>query len=166
MSDPRSKQGALGLIHAERDALESILSGIGGDRMLEPGAQGEWSVKDLLAHIVVWEQRMVRWIGEALRGETPEIAQEGFTWDDLDAMNEQSYLANKDRPLDEIQSEFRASHQEALATVAALTEDDLFDGERFAWRKGVPLLQMVAANTWYHYKEHREDLERWMTHTA
>ena len=160
MTDPVSRQEVLDLIRGEREALEAVLSGISDESMLEPGVQGDWSGKDLLAHITVWEQRMVRWIRESLCGETPEIAQEGFTWDDLDRMNEETYQENKDRPLDEVQAEFRASYQEAFATVEGMTEEDLFDGDRFAWRSGDPLLQMVAANTWWHYKEHREDIER------
>jgi uncharacterized protein (TIGR03083 family) len=163
MSDPKSKSEALDLIREERQALEAVLRRIGEESMLAPGVQGDWSVKDLLAHMTVWEQRMVRWIGEALSGETPEIAQEGFTWDDLDRMNEQTYQEYKDRPLGEIMSEFRASFAEALGTVEAMAEDDLFDGDRFTWRDGDPLLRMVAANTWWHYKEHREDLERWLS---
>ena len=161
MSEPKSKQEVLDLIRGEREALLSILGGISAESMLEPNVQGDWSGKDLLAHIAVWEQRMVRWIRESLRGKTPEIGEEGFTWDDLDRMNEQTYQENRDRPLDEVQAEFHASYAQALATVEGMTEEDLFDGERFAWRAGDPLLQMVAANTWWHYKEHREDFERW-----
>ena len=31
-----------------------------------------------------------------------------------------------------------------------VTEDDLIDPQRFAWRKGDPMWHMVAANTWEH----------------
>ena len=163
MSDPKSRQEVLDLIRSERESLESILSGISEESMLEPGVQGNWSGKDLLAHVAVWEQRMVRWIRESLRGETPEIGEKGFTWDNLDRLNEQTYQENKDRPLDGVLAEFHASHEEALATVEGMTEEDLFDGERFVWRAGDPLLQMVAANTWWHYREHREHFEHWVS---
>jgi hypothetical protein len=35
---------------------------------------------------------MVQWVGETLRGEVPETPAPGMTWDDLDRLNEQTYL--------------------------------------------------------------------------
>ena len=35
-----------------------------------------------------------------------------------------------------------------------MTEDDLFDPQRFPWTKGQPLVDWVAGNTWEHYTEH------------
>ena len=47
--------------------------------------------------------------------------------------------------------------------IAAETPDAvLFDAEHFAWREGRPLWFMVAANTYWHYAEHREHLEQWL----
>ena len=45
-------------------------------------------------------------VGETLRGDVPEMLSPGMTWDDLDQMNEQTYLENRDKPLAEVLSEF------------------------------------------------------------
>jgi hypothetical protein len=83
-------------------------------------------------------------------------------WDDLDGLNRQTYLSNKDRPLSEVLSDFHASYQSSLAAVQALTEEDLLDPQRFAWRQGDPMWRMVAANTWWHYGEHSQQIRDWL----
>jgi hypothetical protein len=49
--------------------------------------------------------------------------------------------------------------------VNALSEAELTDPQHFAWREGDPLWHMVAANTWWHYKEHRETISAWLKET-
>ena len=162
MGDPTTKAQILELIQAEHEALQTVLSSLTGPQMIQAGAEEKLSVKDILAHITDWEQRMVRWIEESLQGKIPERPAPGMTWDDLDRLNEQTYLAHKDRSLGEVQSDFAASYRKALQTVDALSEADLFDPHRFAWREGEALWPMVEANTWAHYREHRESISRWL----
>jgi hypothetical protein len=162
MSEPSSKREMLDLIRSERRELEAVLDELSEDRMVDPGLEGGWSVKDILAHITWWEQRMVGWLRGSYAGKTPERPAPGMTWDDLDSLNAQTYLENKDRGLGEVMTESRLSYREALAEVEKMTDADLLDGDRFEWRKGDPMWHMVAANTWWHYKEHREDIGRWL----
>jgi hypothetical protein len=72
--------------------------------MEEPGIVGEWSVKDVLAHLYEWEQMVLRWLAAGKRGETPEVPAEGYKWNQLPALNEEIWLKYKDLPLDEILS--------------------------------------------------------------
>jgi len=162
MSDPTTKTQILELIETEHEALLTMLSPLSESQMIQPGAEEKLSVKDILAHITDWEQRMVQWIEESLQGKTPQRPAPGMTWDDLDRLNEQTYLANKDKSLGEVQADFVASYRQSLDTVAALSEADLFDPHRFAWREGDALWHMVEVNTWVHYREHRESIGRWL----
>jgi hypothetical protein len=85
-----------------------------------------------------------------------------MTWDDMDRLNEQTYMLYKDRPLGEVLSDFDTTYRRALEVVSSLEEKDLLDPQRFAWRQGAPLWHMVAANTWEHYREHHEAISRWL----
>ena len=162
MSDPTSKAQILELIKTEHEALQTLRKPLTEAQLIQPGAEEKLSVKDILAHITDWEQRMVQWIDESLQGKTPNRPAPGMTWDDLDRLNERIYLANKARSLSEVQSDFAASYRKSLQAVAALSEADLFDPHRFAWRKGDALWHLVEANTWAHYREHRESISRWL----
>jgi hypothetical protein len=162
MNEQVSKKRILELIQSERTALQATLEGMSEAQMTEPGVESDWSVKDILVHIAAWEGMMVRWVEETLRGEIPERPAPGMTWDDLDDLNAQIYADNKDRALDEVLEEFQASHQRAVETVQAMTEEELLDPGRFEWRQGDPMWHMVAANTCWHYKEHRETIGSWL----
>ena len=143
----------------EHKLLEEVLAGLDESQMLQPGLGGGWCVKDVLAHIIGWEQYMIQWIGEALRGEVPERPRND---EDIDRMNEALYQRNKDKPLNEVLANFTRSYQESLKLIEDTPEEMLVDPERFEWREGVPLGRIVAANTWWHYQEHRESMQKWL----
>lgn len=160
---PVTRQEVLDLIQQQRQALESLVQTLSEEQMVRKQLDNNRSVKDILAHIAAWERRMMQWIDESYRGEVPQRPAPGMLWDNLDGLNEQIYLQNKDRPLAEVMAEFDSSYRQALKAVVCMTEPDLFDGARFSWRNGDPMWNMVAANTWDHYREHREEIEKWLT---
>lgn len=162
IDEPRNHAELIELIRRERAALENTLSRLDEEQLLQPLGSDGWTVKDLLAHITIWEQRMVQWMRESLRGYTPERPAPGMTWDDLDRLNQINYEESKDRSLDSVLGEFNRSHHQVLQIVGELTQEDLFDPQRFAWRNGDPIWHMVAANTWWHYREHNETIRSWM----
>lgn len=160
--EPKSKQEMIDFIENERLRLDAVIASPSESQLLTPGIEGNRNIKDLIAHMTDWEQRMVRWVNESFSGIVPQRPAPGMTWDDLDKLNEQAYLANKDKTPAEVLAASSASYAQALEVIKGMTEQDLFDGSRFAWREGDPLWHMVAANTWWHYKEHREQMEAWI----
>ncbi|UCH58755.1 MAG: ClbS/DfsB family four-helix bundle protein [Anaerolineales bacterium] len=166
MEEPTTKSQILTAIQAERLALETLLAKIPPAQMTLPDLHEGWSVKDILAHITAWEELMQGWVQTSLRGETPDRPAPGESWEELDALNENMHQAHKDRPLEEVLQGFHDSHQQVLEMVNGLSEDDLLDPQRFAWRQGDPLWHLVAANTWWHYQEHRETIAAWLKSPA
>jgi hypothetical protein len=55
-----SKGEVLAAIDRERDAWETLLVEVGEARMLEPGVMGDWTFKDLTAHITGWRARSLQ----------------------------------------------------------------------------------------------------------
>lgn len=162
MKEPTTKEDILIAIRSEWDTLQTTLDSLNEYQMLVAGLENDWSVKDILAHITAWESRMVEWIEASLRGETPDRPAPGEPWDDLDHINHQIYNQYKTAPLSEVLEQFQNVHQEAYNKVASLTEQDLLNPGRFAWRTGDPLWHMVADNTWWHYNEHHEAIQAWL----
>jgi hypothetical protein len=154
-----SRSELLEAIRTEHNRLEVTLAQLDEAQMIRPGVVGDWSVKDILAHIVAWEQRMVRWVGEALQGKLPA---DPDNWDQVHALNAQIYQENRDRSLADVLEEFPRSYQEALHVAETTGEKDLLDPGRFAWREGKPLWKVVAANTCWHYREHDESIRAWL----
>lgn len=160
-----TKQELLEAIQIEWQSLLSTLEPLSETQMLETGVEEGWDVKDILAHLTAWESRMVIWIDVSLKGDVPDRPAPGEPWDDIDRINQQIYVQNKDVPISEVLEKFHHTHTNANQKVASLTEQDLFDPGRFAWRKGDPLWHMVADNTSWHYKEHNESIQKWLKDT-
>ena len=56
MTKQKSKAEFLNDIQVERKRLERNLNNLTAIDMTQQGVVGEWSVKDVLAHLVAWEQ--------------------------------------------------------------------------------------------------------------
>ena len=54
MTELTSKAALLELIERERGLWDDLVAEIGEDRMLQPGATGEWNFKDVVAHLNGW----------------------------------------------------------------------------------------------------------------
>jgi hypothetical protein len=162
MEETMTQAELLKLIRSERRLLEAELADLDGDRLTKPGVEGRWSIKDLIAHLTVWEGRMVKWLKQALRGEVPEQLPSGLSWDDVDDWNQKSYLQHRDRHLDEILAESDRSYREAVRTVEMMPEEALIRPDYYVWRGGRPLWEIVAANTYWHYQEHRQAIRTWL----
>lgn len=152
-----TKPELLQRIRDEQRALEETLARLTHAQMLQPGASGEWTVKDVLAHISAWKRRMISWTGSHLRGEPPDVP---LPWD-VERMNAETHAKFKDKPLADVMEEFHVSYRESLALVHTLSEEQLRIEYTDTWPMG-PLWLGVAANTHWHYKEHREDIEVWL----
>jgi len=152
-----SKAELLAQIREERQQLDALLAGLGPEQFLEPGACGEWSIKDILAHISAWEQRMIRWTEMHRKGQLPDVP---LPWD-VDRMNAETYARLKDKPLRAVQKEFHQSYRAALDLVNRLSEAELKTVYEKTWPMG-PLWSGVAENTAWHYREHREGLQEWL----
>ena len=61
MPRPTSKTDLLAAIDKERPALETLLATLTPAQMAEPGLVGDWSAKDVLAHLFEWEQMVLGW---------------------------------------------------------------------------------------------------------
>ncbi len=131
------KAQAIEKLETERRRLEQNLAPLSEKDMLRPGVVGEWSVKDVLAHLASWERFFLDWYAADQRGETPHPPAPGLTWKpkDLDILNRRIFVKHRDRPLSKVLADFRNTHKRFMATVQAIPEKDIITKERFAWIK-------------------------------
>ena len=160
MPRPTSKSDLLAAIEKERGALETLLELLTPEQMTDPGVVGEWSVKDVLAHLVEWEQMVLGWHATGLRGETPEMPAPGFKWNQTPQLNQQIYEKHRERPLDEVLERFRASHQEILGVIRGLSNEEMFTTGHFAWTKKNTLGTYLVSATSSHYLWARKEIRK------
>jgi hypothetical protein len=154
-----TKSELLEQIRSRHERLENLLARLSPGQMLQPGVSGEWSVKDVLAHLSAWERRMVGWVGMLMRGEIPAGAPEN--WDDIHRMNAESYARDKHKPPQEVLAEFRAAHLTALDLAESLSEAQLQTDYPDTWPRNA-LWHGVAVDAGWHSKEHCEEINKWL----
>ena len=160
MPRPTSKDDLLTAIEKERGALETLLETLPDEQMTDPGVVGDWSVKDVLAHLVEWEQMVLGWHRAGLRGETPEIPAPGFKWNQTPQLNQHIYEKHRNRPLDKVLEQFGTSHQEILGVIQALSNEELFTAGQFAWTKKNTLGTYMVSATSSHYLWARKEIRK------
>lgn len=136
-----SKQALLALIDLEFSKLQVAIDGLSDAERVEPGAIGEWSVKDVLAHLHVWEKRLL----QRVAGKPEDGAGTGTP-----QFNAAAYLAHKDRALSEVNEMFYATHKRVIALADSLT-----DAQTAHW------WATFRFNTYNHYKWASVHLRRW-----
>ncbi len=156
MEKAPNKPQLLDKIRRSRAKLNALLAGMDPLLMTRPGA-GDWSVKDVLAHITWHEREMLNVIrAHALVG--------SGLWDlPLDQRNAVIYNKNKDRALKEVLDESATIFKALTQALQTLTEEDLHDPSRFPnmppdWQPW----DLFAQNTYEHYQDHLADLQAWL----
>lgn len=157
MEKAPNKPQLLDKIRRSRVKLDALLAGMDPLLMTRPGATGDWSVKDVLAHITWHEREMLNVIrAHALVG--------SGLWDlPLDQRNAVIYNKNKDRALKEVLDESATIFKALTQALQTLTEEDLHDPSRFPnmppdWQPW----DLFAQNTYEHYQDHLSDLQAWL----
>lgn len=154
------RQALLDAIRAEGRHFAAVISSIEAEKLTEAGVFDAWSVKDIVAHITTWEQRLCGWIETWRRGEKVERPEPGLNWGDIDRINQRDYAARRDASLDDVLAESSAARAGVLALVQGIAEHDLT--EKVADWDNVELSWIVRANTDEHYAEHRAQIEGWL----
>jgi hypothetical protein len=152
MPKPQNKSELLQAIDLERVKLNQSFEPLTETEMVQPGACEEWSVKDILAHLVDWEQRGLGWYRAGLRGETPKLPDENYNWRQTPELNHEIYLRHKDLSLDEILGMYRESYEETLSAIDGMSDEELYTPKVYAWTGPHTLGTFVNANTAAHYR--------------
>ena len=161
MSDPITKAELIERMQSGYAAFEALLAPLSAEQLSMPGVNGEWAIKDILAHLTAWQTRVSMRLEAIARHEEPQLDPVN-TDEEMDAFNAEIFRANRMRPSDEIQAGFRAGAEKLQANVAEVNESDLFEPGRSAWQDGAPLWENIAGNTFEHYEEHAPMIEAWL----
>ncbi len=138
----------------EWEATSSLVS---HDEEDELRVVGDWKVKDIYAHLAWSERQML------------EFLQAGkFTGSDwwnlpLDERNRLIYEESRDVPAEKVREDSRNVHEALVKTIETLSDEQLNDPAQWP---GMPKewlpWQLIADNTYLHYRHHTADLKRAM----
>lgn len=151
-SDTDKERLAKELDEARKELLTSI-QGLSGEQMTQPGAVGEWSVKDVLSHVTSWEEFALPDLARLARGDTPTLASIGNLQSaNYDGPNSMIMALRRNLPLDQVLRELEIVHADFVQAVDRLPESVLAEG-----RFGRVLIQITAE----HDQEHARHIFEW-----
>ena len=156
------RQELLANLEAGRERLEAALARVDPTQRMEPGLHDLWSVKDLLAHLGWWEQRVVDIYDALLHNRTSDPA---LAETPIDELNRQALAENAARSWDEVQNNEKNSYHALVTLAETAPETDLFDPHRFAEAEGRPFVNWILSNSCGHYDEHLPVLLAWLDQT-
>jgi hypothetical protein len=141
-------------LKAGRDRLAAVLDAVPPVVFLRPNTIGQWSVRDLLAHLVAHEQRALTEIASALRGEGLAIDHQNTAEFNAGAVFAWAPLEREDAL-----AAWERSYRQVVEVVEALRESDFAPGSTLEQVLRDTIDGALANNTYAHYAEHLPKLE-------
>jgi hypothetical protein len=157
MDAPMTRATFLDSLRSGHADWEALLAQIDADGMVLPGVEGEWSVKDIIAH-VTWHEREMLGVLRTRALVGSEL------WNlPLDQRNAAIYEQNKNRALNDVLEESQQIFPQLLELSESLTDEELNDPRRFSempeeWSPW----GLIADNIYTHYADHIVSIRAWL----
>jgi hypothetical protein len=126
-------------------------AGLPAERMLEAGASGEWSVKDIVAHVSAWEGEALKYLPVVLDGKRPP--RYSVLYGGIDAFNAQTASQARQLSLDEVIRQSDETHTRLIAYLQDAPEEEFASETRFRRR--------IRLDTYSHYPIHTQAIREW-----
>ncbi len=143
-----------------RSRLDSLFAILRDEQWLEAGASGNWTAKDVLAHITWHDQEMLGFLKER------RLAGSEWWLKPTDERNQLIYEAFRRSSLETVRDQANKTYAQLVQELNKLSDEDLYDSDHFVdmpadWR----LADLIASNTTVHYQDHYADLRDWWQKT-
>lgn len=117
-----NKLDLLAVLHEEYLEWEALLDQIGSIRMEQPGVNGEWSMKDMVAHLTIWNHWLVIRMEATQRGQPQPPPPWPAALQSEDEINAWIYETNRGRSLVDILDKSQKVFQALFSVVESLPE--------------------------------------------
>jgi hypothetical protein len=160
MPDTTPHEQIAATIEREQAAWRALVEEVGRDRMDEPGPMGEWTFRDLAAHLLGWRERTIRRLRAVAEGrpDPPEPWPDGLA--DDDEINDWMQERMAGRSVDEVLAAVDASYDDLGAALAALPADVLASPGGVPWLDGETALETDWLG--HLHDEHEASIRAWL----
>lgn len=148
---PASRARLLKRIESAWQDLLAACDGLSDAELLAPGVTGTWSVKDIIAHVTVWENEALSHLPAVLAGRRPP--RYSVTHGGINAFNAEMTQRNRDLPLSEVLRQRDDTHARLVEFLKRVPESECGGGTRFRRR--------LRLDTYGHYAVHARAIRAW-----
>ena len=127
-------------------------AGLSDSQILEPGVQGRWSVRDILAHVTTWEEEALTHLPLILEGGRPP--RYSTTYGGIDAFNALMTERKRDLSLSEVRRQLDEVHGRLIEYIHDAPEKLFTRETRFRRR--------LKLDAYGHYPKHAMAIRAWV----
>ena len=147
-------------VRADREVWRDLVTEVGRDRMLEPGPMGEWTFKDMAAHLAAWRNARIPMVEALGRGQPLPPPPWPAELDDDEPINAWFQARDRDRPLDDVLADYDATFERLAAAIEGLPESVAHDPDALPWAGGTPAVEINWTD--HLHDEHLPDVRAWL----
>jgi hypothetical protein len=133
------------------EALKTSYAGLSDAELMEPGVTGDWSVKDVIAHVIWWEEEALTHLPLILVGGRPP--RYSVRYGGIDAFNAHMAEQKGKLSLSEVLRQRDDTHRRLIDFIQSVPEDQIARETRFRRR--------LRLDTYSHYPKHAEAIWKW-----
>ena len=161
------KRDVLSALSDELRHWEGKLTALSEDEITTSRLRNGWSLKDLMAHLMAWQQVTRARLEAASANEAPVFPEwlEGSgpeSDEQLHEFNARIFERHRDRAWPEVHRDWHSGFTEVIRLGRELPEDELLEPGRFPWLDGHPLVAVLEGTLRHHRDEHRSYLDEWL----
>ena len=163
MSPIPPKAELLAIIDDEHAQWDALTTGATPEQMSTIPLAGDWTFRDLTAHLLAWREWGLDRLEAAAANQPPPPRPFPAELDSVDAVNQYFHERDAHRSARALNSAFSASFDRLRDAVAGLSDDDLADPHKFPYLKGVALGASIGDRSFFEHihDEHDPELEAW-----
>jgi hypothetical protein len=132
--------------------LQESYAGLSDAQLTEPGAMGDWSVKDILAHVTTWEEEAIKYLPLILQGGRPP--RYSIEYHGIDAFNALRTEQKRRFSLSEVLRQLEETHCRLIDYLQSVPEEQFTRETRFRRR--------LRLDTYSHYPLHAQAIREWL----
>jgi hypothetical protein len=118
---------------------------------MKPGVTGDWSVRDILAHVTTWEEEALTHLPLILEGSTPP--RYSVRYGGIDAFNARMTAQKERLSLSVVRRQLDRTHRRLIDLIESAPADQLSRETRFRRR--------LRLDTYGHYPQHAAAIRQW-----
>ncbi|HIJ64644.1 MAG TPA: ClbS/DfsB family four-helix bundle protein [Candidatus Hydrogenedentes bacterium] len=169
-----SREDVLATLRQTYARFDELLGHFDQGQVAQLRVHGNWTVKDILAHLASWDKLEIGWIEDVIAGRKPVLYTKGYEWDLVDRQkqielihryNAQVLEECRTRPVEDVVVEFRDMQKRLLDVVTRLPDVAFNDPDMLFWIKlEVPRdpWTPLPVNSHEHYKDHANWILAWI----
>jgi hypothetical protein len=144
------KQQLLKQLEKAWAAIKESYAGLSDAQLTEPGVIGNWSVKDILAHVTTWEEETLKYLPIIITGgRPPRYIQYGG----IDAFNAQMTEQKQSLALSDVLRQLDETHRRLIDYIQSVPEEH--------FTRETPFRRRLRLDTYGHYPQHARAIREW-----